>query len=592
MSHYTIVQMANSPARSAIDVGSVIDKYVIEALIGRGGMGAVFVARHRTLTDKRVAIKVLHTEITDPDIQLRFKREAQIATRVNHPNIVEVHDFDVTPDGVPYLVLEFLEGMTLAQRLAQGPIPLDHITLIVRQVGSALAAAHREGIVHRDLKPQNIFLVPMEVDGRMVEVAKVLDFGISKWRGSETVKTQESALLGTPQYMAPEQATGRHDSVDQRTDVFALGSIVYEMLCGQPAFTGASIPEVVFKVVYEQPAPIASAVPDHIANAIRRAMSKDSAERFETVSDFVEALTGSALSTFRPSMITRPPNEVGFASGSKKISNPDALGETMGSGDFGGPAGTPVPVATGVPVPVATGVLVPVTTGVPVRASSPTVAWVSGAAASARTAAAPANRPTTLLILAGLACIAATIAIMYVVMRKPANQTVATHDEPVVKQSVPIALPDAAVQVAAVTPDAAAVVTPAARPDAGTPVPPGNPVVKNPPKLPVVVKRDPDPVGDDEGGAEEDESIKDTLKNAHAAYDGGDYDLADRLANNAVNRGGARQRAVGALIKGLVACQKHDLEQANAALNQLGRTPNLRRKIIALCTKKGLDGLR
>src|SRR5205085_9523333 len=156
VSHYTIVPMANSPARSVIDVGSVIDKYVIEALIGRGGMGAVFQARHRTLTDKKVAIKVLHAEIHDADIQLRFKREAQIATRVNHPNIVEVHDFDVTPEGIPYLVLEYLEGVTLAQRLAQvGPLPLDQVTSILRQVGSALAAAHRENIVHRDLKPQN-----------------------------------------------------------------------------------------------------------------------------------------------------------------------------------------------------------------------------------------------------------------------------------------------------------------------------------------------------------------------------------------------------------------------------------------------------
>ncbi|CAN5877936.1 hypothetical protein BH11MYX3_BH11MYX3_37190 [soil metagenome] len=569
MSHYTIVQMANSPARSAIDVGSVIDKYVIEALIGRGGMGAVFVARHRTLTDKRVAIKVLHTEITDPDIQLRFKREAQIATRVNHPNIVEVHDFDVTPDGVPYLVLEFLEGMTLAQRIAAGPMPLDHVNLIVRQVGSALAAAHREGIVHRDLKPQNIFLVPMEVDGRMVEVAKVLDFGISKWRGSETVKTQESALLGTPQYMAPEQATGRHDSVDQRTDVFALGSIVYEMLCGQPAFTGASIPEVVFKVVYEQPAPIASSVPDHIANAIRRAMSKASEERFETVSDFVEALTGSALSTFRPSMITKPPNEVGFASGSKKISNPDALGDTVGSGDFGSPVATPVPV----------------TAGVPVRASSPTVDSLNGAAATAPTAVAlPPRKKPMLLILGGLACIAATIAIMYVVMRRPANRPLASKDPPP---------KDAAVQVAQVMPDAAVlpdapavVVAPPARLDAG--VAAVTPDAKRPA---VVVKRDPDPAPD-EGGPDEDESVKETLKNAHAAYDSADYDLANRLANTAINSGSPRQRANGALIKGLVACQKHDLEQVNAALNQLGRNVGMRRRIVALCAQKGLDGVR
>ncbi|MBL0212658.1 MAG: protein kinase [Myxococcales bacterium] len=594
--------MANSPARSAIDVGSVIDKYVIEALIGRGGMGAVFVARHRTLTDKRVAIKVLHTEITDPDIQLRFKREAQIATRVNHPNIVEVHDFDVTPDGVPYLVLEYLEGQTLAQRLAQGPIPLDQVMTIVRQVGSALAAAHREGIVHRDLKPQNIFLVPMEVDGHHVEVAKVLDFGISKWRGSETVKTQESALLGTPQYMAPEQATGRHDSVDERTDVFALGSIVYEMLCGHPAFTGASIPEVVFKVVYEQPAPISDTVPDGVANAIRQAMAKPSEERFATVSNFVEALTGTELSTFRPSMITKPATELGFASGSKKISNPDALGDTMGSGDYG-TAPTPVPIIVGPAV----------------RGSSPTVDSVSSRGnasdpghrvglAATSAAPAPAKKPT-LMILGGIAVVAATAAIMYFVMRKPEAtatkppehqaQKLPATTPPDAAVQVAAVTPDAAVQVAAVTPDAAtAVITP---PDAGAVAATGTdagvaskpPIVKDTPKPPIIKDTPKPPIvtdpPDEGGAADDDEDVKGMLKRANDAFRSGDYDTAVRLANAAVNRGGARQQAAGAMIKGLVACERKDLEGVNAALNQLGRNGGMRRRIITLCEKKGLD---
>src|SRR5205814_760935 len=118
-----------------------------------------------------------------------------------------------------------------------------------------------------------------EIEDRAVEIAKVLDFGISKMLGSQTVQTQDSALLGTPQYMAPEQATGQHTAVDERTDVFALGAIVYEMLCGHPAFSGASIPEVVFKVVYEQPAPL-SGVPDKIASTVARAMAKQQAERF------------------------------------------------------------------------------------------------------------------------------------------------------------------------------------------------------------------------------------------------------------------------------------------------------------------------
>jgi serine/threonine-protein kinase len=564
--------MSNSPARAPIGIGSVIDKYVIEALIGQGGMGAVFVARHRTLTDKRVAIKVLHTEITDPDIQLRFKREAQIATRVNHPNIVEVHDFDITPDGVPFLVLEYLEGQTLAHRLAQGPIPLDQVMSIVRQVGSALAAAHREGIVHRDLKPQNIFLVPTEVDGRMVEVAKVLDFGISKWRGSETVKTQESALLGTPQYMSPEQATGRHDSVDARTDVFALGSIVYEMLCGHPAFSGASIPEVVFKVVYEQPLPIAASVPDSVATAIRTAMSKPAEDRYATVSNFVEALTGTALSTFRPSMITAPPG-AGFASGSKKIASNEALGDTMGSGDYAGAA--PVtPTRLGVSAPI-------------VRASSPTVDSVaqrdpSGQIGNAVTSASapPRAKKPVWWVVAGVGAVAATIAVMYVVMKTPADSPPPTPPPETPQQVVtpppPPAPPDAAEQVAVVTPDAAvAVITP--------------PIPKKEPKPDAGVKRPPVTDPPDGPDPEDDDSVTETLENAQSAYASGDYDLANRLANVAVNRGGPRQRLQGAVLKGFIACEKKDLELVNAALNNLQGRPGMRKRVIAKCQQRGVD---
>jgi len=586
--------MGNSPARSVIDVGSVIDKYVVEALIGRGGMGAVFVARHRTLTDKRVAIKVLHAEIHDADIQARFKREAQIATKIDHPNIVEVHDFDVTPDGVPYLVLEYLEGVTLAQRIADvGPLPLDHVFTIIRQVGSALAAAHRENIVHRDLKPQNIFLIPMEVDGRVVEVAKVLDFGISKWRGSETVKTQESALLGTPQYMAPEQATGRHDAVDQRTDLFALGAIVHEMLSGRPAFNGASIPEVVFKVVYEAPLPLPATVPDFVAAAVRKAMAKQSDERYASVSDFVEALTGNPLSTFRPSMITKPPADVGFASGSKKITGEEALGDTIGSGDYGvKPPATPVNPPT---API-------------VRASSPTVDSLSRPDATVLQPqpAKPPGSKGLVYALVGLAAIAATAIVMYVVMKSPASEPAKSGDPPVATS--PATTPADAGVIAHVTPDAAAVVAPPP-----TPAPPTNPneekIAKSiddakagekpgekpappPPKRTETKTPPPAPPQEADDSGEGDDEVKETLIKAKEALANGDYDLANRYANLVANRGGPRQRVQAARIKGLVACQKKDIELANAALNQLGRNPRIRSEIVELCRARGLDGVR
>ncbi|MCB9560793.1 MAG: serine/threonine protein kinase, partial [Kofleriaceae bacterium] len=275
--------MAHSSGQTSLGVGSVIaGTYAIEGLIGKGGMGAVFLASHARLPGKKVAIKILHAEIADTESLARFRREAEIASRLGHPNIVEVHDFNVMPDGTPYLVLEYMVGESLAQRLARGPLTLDQTAQVVRQIGSALTAAHREQIVHRDLKPANVFLVPTEADGYATERAKVLDFGISKIRGSQTIKTQDTAILGTPQYMSPEQALGNHAAVDARTDVFALGAMVYEMLSGRPSFPGASIPEVVFKVVYEEPTSLGDLVPGlppHVVAAVHRALAKKLEDR-------------------------------------------------------------------------------------------------------------------------------------------------------------------------------------------------------------------------------------------------------------------------------------------------------------------------
>jgi serine/threonine-protein kinase len=432
--------MANSPAREAVDVGSVIaDTYKIEALLGRGGMGAVFLASHKRLAGKHVAIKILHTEIEDTEVVARFKREAEIAARLNHPNIVGVIDYNVAPDGTPYLVLDYLEGETLAQAIARGPMALDQVLSIVRQVGSGLAAAHRAGIVHRDLKPQNIFLVPTEVDGRLVEIAKVLDFGISKIRGSQTVKTQDSALLGTPQYMAPEQAMGQHASVDERTDVFALGAIVYEMLSGQPAFSGASIPEVVFKVVYEQPVPLAErvpAVPPAIAAAVTRAMAKPSDERFATVTAFAEAITGQPLTLTR-GQVPAPAGGANLPSAARRVATNDAFARTMGSGDHGdSPLAMIATAAPGVPgspmlrdPPMANA---PIAVGT-ARSAAGAVASAPGAAASSPVTPVtppgaaiadvsthgtprPHRRPARVIAAIVLAGVAAAAA-MYLVMR-------------------------------------------------------------------------------------------------------------------------------------------------------------------------------
>jgi serine/threonine-protein kinase len=285
-----------------LDVGAVLgETYRIESLIGRGGMGAVWAAEHLRLPGKHVAVKVLlDAAAGGAEMLQRFRREAEIASRLGHPNIVEVLDFNTLPTGQPYIVLEYLQGETLSARLASGRLQLDEALAVTRQIGSALQAAHRAGVVHRDLKPDNVFLCAPEED--LPTKVKVLDFGISKIRGSQSLRTQDAVLMGTPQYMSPEQATGKNTTVDARTDVFALGAIVYEMLGGQPAFAGGSLAEVVYRVVHGEPTPLrelAPALPPNVLAAVERALQKDPAARPQDIGAFILELTGRPLSSFR-----------------------------------------------------------------------------------------------------------------------------------------------------------------------------------------------------------------------------------------------------------------------------------------------------
>jgi serine/threonine protein kinase len=278
--------------------GLVADTYRVTRLLGRGGMGAVWAAEHLRLPGRQVAVKVLLSPgVASGEAFARFRREAEIASRLGHPHIVQVLDFHTLPTGEPYIILELLQGETLAQRLQRGPVPLEETLAITRQVGSALQAAHRAGVVHRDLKPDNVFLCTPQEEMPGPNT-KVLDFGISKIRGSQTVATQDAVLMGTPQYMAPEQALGKNTSIDARTDVFALGAIVYEMLGGAPAFGGSSLAEVVYKVVHAQPQPLAqlrAGLPLNILSAVDRALQKDPAHRPPDVSAFIAELTGRPL---------------------------------------------------------------------------------------------------------------------------------------------------------------------------------------------------------------------------------------------------------------------------------------------------------
>jgi serine/threonine-protein kinase len=283
-----------APARgSALPLGTELrDTYRLARLVGRGGMGEVFEATHARLPG-RFAVKVLHAHcIADPKAIVRFRREAETTSGLRHPNIVAIIDFDYTPSGAPYLVMEYLEGGELARIIAEeAPLAIDRVLRIVDQVASALMAVHRKHIVHRDLKPQNIFLVRGERAGE--EHVKLCDFGISKVRAASVALTGERVLLGTPQYMAPEQARGTGE-VDARADQFALAAIVYEMLTGRLAFPGDRVEIVVYRISHEEPKPLGAPWGPALAAVLDRALAKNPDARFPSVQDFAEALRAAA----------------------------------------------------------------------------------------------------------------------------------------------------------------------------------------------------------------------------------------------------------------------------------------------------------
>ena len=282
----------------ALSPGVVVaGTFEVERLLGRGGMGEVWLGRHQRLSGKQVAIKVLHTQGALPAEALaRFRREAEIAVRLEHPNIVQVLDFNSLESGQPFIVMELLKGESLAARLKRGPMSPEETSLVMRQVGSALHAAHSAGVVHRDLKPENIFLVPTGLGDQV----KVLDFGISKLSDGGTMQTTDSVLMGTPLYMSPEQALGHNRDVTPQSDVFSLGSIAYECLTGKAPFEADNIAKVVFRIAYEPHRPLlelAPHVPDEMAQAVEHALQKDRANRTINVAAFVLELTGQVLSS-------------------------------------------------------------------------------------------------------------------------------------------------------------------------------------------------------------------------------------------------------------------------------------------------------
>jgi len=258
-------------------IGQVLDDhYRLDELLGAGGMGAVYKAKHITLK-RDVAVKVLHPDIgADPSISKRFDREAQSASRLDHPNCVRVTDFGSTAAGIKYLVMELLEGEELGDRLGH-PWEPDAALELLEQIFAGLAHAHAHGIVHRDLKPENVFLTR---DFRGQEVAKLVDFGIAKLLDSEgavEVLTRAGMVFGTPRYMSPEQAAG--GKIDERSDLYAVGILAHQLLSGSPPFDSDDLAAILRMQIIAPPPPLPATVPAPIAAFVESLLEKSRHER-------------------------------------------------------------------------------------------------------------------------------------------------------------------------------------------------------------------------------------------------------------------------------------------------------------------------
>jgi serine/threonine protein kinase len=314
--------MAWTGATEPVDIGEDLigvtlnDTYVPERILGEGGMGRVYLARHTRIRQKRVAVKVLHPEFFgNAQVLARFQREAETAAAITHPNVVTVLDVDRTPHGLPYLVTEYLDGIDLSDQLkARGKLSATSAVHIARQLCKGLGAAHQSQVIHRDVKPQNIFLVGEFSRGLPERPAvKVLDFGLSRFSdSSDNQLTQTGCIMGTPAYMAPEQARG--GQVDHRTDIYGVGVVLYTMLTGRPPFEGETPQATVLAAMNSEPPRPRSVEPTILPRLeliIERAMARDPAERYQDMAEFEQALSAFEVESLaRPIESVAPPTPI------------------------------------------------------------------------------------------------------------------------------------------------------------------------------------------------------------------------------------------------------------------------------------------
>ncbi|HEY6475348.1 MAG TPA: serine/threonine-protein kinase [Polyangia bacterium] len=289
-------------AESDLAPGAKTGEYLIDRKIAEGGMGAVY-AGHHPVIGKRVAVKVLAPHCASiPDLVRRFVEEARAVNKIGHPNIIDIFSFGTLADARPFFVMEFLDGASLAQRMDAGDLTATETRRILRQICSALEAAHRAGIIHRDLKPENVWIAaPAHEDS----YAKVLDFGIAKLLDNPAGKsTQTGAAMGTPRYMAPEQCMGR--AVDHRADIYSLGIILYEMFAGVVPFRGETFGELIYQQMSETPEPPSRHRPmePELERLILMCLEKDPAKRPESAKELARLIDLALRDGSQP--ITQP----------------------------------------------------------------------------------------------------------------------------------------------------------------------------------------------------------------------------------------------------------------------------------------------
>ncbi|MBZ0236325.1 MAG: serine/threonine protein kinase, partial [Deltaproteobacteria bacterium] len=291
-----------------------IGNYRIITAIGEGGMGAVYRVEHAML-GRPAAVKVLLPEFSrNQEMVNRFFNEARATAGLRHPNIIDVFDFGYCDDGAAFIVMELLQGESLKARLQRvGRLPWNQAVYFARQVAVALGAAHRAGVIHRDLKPDNVFLVPDE-EGRGERV-KVLDFGIAKLAadtsGAGVVKTRAGVIMGTPTYMSPQQCRGAGE-VDHRTDIYSLGCMLFEMVCGRPPFVGEGVGELLSAHMSQPPPSPRSfepSIPAELEATIMRTLAKSEHERHGSMEELIAELDGFVHRTSQQiSVVTQPPH--------------------------------------------------------------------------------------------------------------------------------------------------------------------------------------------------------------------------------------------------------------------------------------------